>query len=203
MMTNRKYERFGRKRRSALTGLETAIILISFIIVASVFAFTIMNLGFQTSQKAGAVIKQGYNQAASSLQMSGSLVASGDTTNHKLVWANFTVQLTAGQAPVDLAVGKLIVSYSSADKSLVNVYANSSAGVEITEVKGTGQYGNTLLNPGETFLVSVHLAGSTINDNIGPYGSFTVELKPASGSVLTVTGTAPGDIAATMDLSNV
>ena len=44
-----------------MTGLETAIILIASIIVASVFAFTILNLGFQTSEKAGQVVQNGYD----------------------------------------------------------------------------------------------------------------------------------------------
>ena len=38
--------------RSGITGLETAIILIAFIVVAAVFAFTVMTTGLFSTEKA-------------------------------------------------------------------------------------------------------------------------------------------------------
>jgi hypothetical protein len=48
-----------RKRKAALTGLETAIILISFVIVAAAFSFAVLNLGLFTTQKSGEVVQAG------------------------------------------------------------------------------------------------------------------------------------------------
>jgi len=41
-----------RERQEGITGLETAIILIAFVIVASVFAYVVLSAGLFSSQKA-------------------------------------------------------------------------------------------------------------------------------------------------------
>lgn len=188
-----------KHRRPALTGLETAIILIAFIIVASVFAFTILNLGFQTSQKAGQVVVNGYNQASSSIQLSGDILATGNSAHTELANCSFTIQLTAGATPVDLSASKLVITYISTDKQISDVYTNSTNNIVITQL--TGYHAGTLLEPGQTDLVVVNFSGSGISDNVGPYGSFSLELKPTVGSVLTVTGTVPGTVLSQMDLT--
>ncbi len=42
--------------RKAMTGLETAIILVAFVITAAAFAFVVLNMGFLTAEKAQSVI---------------------------------------------------------------------------------------------------------------------------------------------------
>jgi flagellin FlaB len=182
-----------------MTGLETAIILIAFIIVASVFAFTILNLGFQTASKAGQVVQNGYDQASSSIQLAGDVFAVGNVSNQSLTSASFTIQLTAGGTPVDLSASKLVISYLSADMQFPNAYTNSSDDITITQLTGT--HTGTLLQSGQSWLVTVHFAGTNIADTVGPYHSFTVELKPTVGAVLTVTATVPGSVSADMDLT--
>lgn len=46
---------FKNNDKKGLTGLETAIILISFVIVAAAFSFAVSNLGLFTTQKSGEV----------------------------------------------------------------------------------------------------------------------------------------------------
>ncbi|HUV53535.1 MAG TPA: archaellin/type IV pilin N-terminal domain-containing protein, partial [Dehalococcoidia bacterium] len=41
-----------RRDERGITGLETAIILIAFVVVASVFAYTVLSAGIFSSQKA-------------------------------------------------------------------------------------------------------------------------------------------------------
>ena len=40
------------REQSGITGLETAIVLIAFVVVAAVFAFTVLTTGLFTSEKA-------------------------------------------------------------------------------------------------------------------------------------------------------
>ena len=42
--------------RRGITGLETAIILVAFVITAAAFAFVVLNMGFLTAEKAQSVI---------------------------------------------------------------------------------------------------------------------------------------------------
>ncbi len=46
----RSYPR-GSERQRGITGLETAIILIAFVVVASVFAFTVLSTGIFASER--------------------------------------------------------------------------------------------------------------------------------------------------------
>lgn len=60
-----------------VTGLETAIILIAFVVVASVFAFTILSTGIFSAERGKETIHAGLNQARSSVQLKGSIIAEG------------------------------------------------------------------------------------------------------------------------------
>jgi flagellin FlaB len=52
------------KKRRGMTGLETAIILVAFVITAAAFAFVVLNMGFLTAEKAQSVISSGMSEAA-------------------------------------------------------------------------------------------------------------------------------------------
>ena len=61
--------------RRGITGLETAIILIAFIVVAAVFAFTVMTTGLFSTEKAKTTAQAGINQASSTFAPKGAIVA--------------------------------------------------------------------------------------------------------------------------------
>ena len=61
--------------RRGITGLETAIILIAFVVVASVFAFTVLSTGVFSAERSKETIYAGLQQARASLEPRGSLVA--------------------------------------------------------------------------------------------------------------------------------
>ncbi|HDD72185.1 MAG TPA: flagellin, partial [Candidatus Bathyarchaeota archaeon] len=102
------------KGRRGITGLETAIILIAFVIVASVFAFTVLNMGFLTTQTAQSTIQSGTQQAASSIQLAGAVIAYDTNDDDKVDKIEIYVKLSPGKQAVDLSEGKLIVSYTNA-----------------------------------------------------------------------------------------
>ena len=64
--------------RSGITGLETAIVLIAFVVVAAVFAFTVLTTGLFTSEKAKETAMAGVSSAGESLELVGSVVAGGN-----------------------------------------------------------------------------------------------------------------------------
>ena len=59
------FNRFYRDN-SGITGLETAIILIAFVVVAAVFAFTVMTTGLFSTEKAKNTAKAALTEASSS-----------------------------------------------------------------------------------------------------------------------------------------
>lgn len=49
---------------AGFTGLEAAIVLIAFVVVASIFSYTVLAAGFHFSGESQSVIHQGIQQAA-------------------------------------------------------------------------------------------------------------------------------------------
>ena len=88
-----------------ITGLETAIILIAFVVVASVFAFTVLSTGVFSSERGKETIFAGLEEAQSSMSPRGSVIAykgvlAGPTsTVFKLT---FDVALSLNGEPIDL-----------------------------------------------------------------------------------------------------
>jgi len=98
------------KNEDAFTGLEAAIVLIAFIVVAAVFSYVMLGAGFFATQEAQRTVHTGSQQASSSLEIIGNVY--GRTTNATntsepdnqgcLEWIEFTVGNTAGGTPIDI-----------------------------------------------------------------------------------------------------
>jgi flagellin FlaB len=94
----------GSRRQKGITGLETAIVLIAFVVVASVFAFTILSAGVFSSEANKQTIHAGLKETRTGLRQAGSAFAFsgyvGSTRAvHKIV---FVVQNSLAGEPVDL-----------------------------------------------------------------------------------------------------
>ncbi|MHC1630638.1 MAG: archaellin/type IV pilin N-terminal domain-containing protein, partial [Methanoculleaceae archaeon] len=59
----------------AFTGLEAAIVLIAFIVVAAVFSYVVLGAGFFTTQKSQETVHTGVQQASSSVELMGNVYA--------------------------------------------------------------------------------------------------------------------------------
>ena len=85
-----------KRRKSGIIGIEAAIILIAFVIIAAALAYVVVNTGFYASQKSKDTIMRGISEAASSLQLDGSVIA----------YVNGTKNVTAIVIPVKVSVGR-------------------------------------------------------------------------------------------------
>ena len=102
-----------RMSKRGLTGIETAIILIAFVISASVFAFAVLNKGMVTTQQSQEVVSTGLKQASSALQVQGHIIAHGDPANETIWGLRMYVNLAPGQEPIDFNQTKLVISYQN------------------------------------------------------------------------------------------
>ncbi len=92
------------KHEKGLTGLETAIILIAFVVVASVFAFTVLSTGIFASERSKETVYAGLEEAKSSIEPRGSVIAykGNDGTNQTIYKISFVVGNAIAGEPVDL-----------------------------------------------------------------------------------------------------
>lgn len=177
-----------------MTGLETAIILVAFVISAAAFSFIVLNMGFLTAQKSQSVISAGMTDASASLQSDSDVTAIFDTTSGNMTQASFYIRLSQGREPVDSTSDKLIVTYANPYSSGV-IKDDTKTGATITEVVGDG---DQLIEFGERWLITVDfniVTGATVLNTKAAYcqayDTFRIDVRPSQGAVLSVSRTIP------------
>jgi len=186
-----------RRDERGITGLETAIILIAFVVVASVFAYTVLSAGIFSSQKGQEAVYAGLSEARATMEIKGSMFAYGNTTSGNVTAVSFTLTNAMKGQAIDLTPNLggnesvTIISYT--DK---NQHANN--------LPWTVQFigkdnGDTLLEQDEQAVITVNLeTGLTISPVT--YDTFTIEVKPVKGASLILNRTFPARIDPVMDL---
>jgi archaeal flagellin FlaB len=211
------------KNEKGITGLETAIILIAFVIVASVLAYVVISAGLFSSQKAKDAVNAGVEQTGSTVEIKGDVVAQMEGGFATKLF--FTVGVVPGGNEVDLtdyygsswnstsaptATGtistytqpatfqnKLTISFADA----YHVYPS----LPWTMTMINSNNGDNMLDPGELAQITVDMnyvnAHTTVNaEKLGPYHSFTLEIKPPDGSVLSIERTLPSRVSSLVNL---
>jgi flagellin FlaB len=189
-----------RAQNKGLTGLETAIILIAFVVVAAAFAFAVLNLGFTTTQKSSEVIRAGLSEATSAIELSGGVIARSEEVDGKRYVSSVMIYVKTGpgKEPIDMSDKTLTVSYM--DPYIHVARLINGTNLIISEVRGDG---DILLEYGETWQVIIkinELYGGLTNVNLGANDKFVVEIKPAVGAMLTVERILPPSIDPLMNL---
>ncbi len=91
------------RHEKGITGLETAIILIAFVVVAAVFAYTALSAGLFSTQKGQEAVYSGLKEAQSTIELKGSVSATAGSTGAtgNISQISFTVADVLGGQPVD------------------------------------------------------------------------------------------------------
>jgi archaeal flagellin N-terminal-like domain len=155
-----------------IVGIEAAIVLIAFVVVAAALAFVVLNMGFYTTQRSKEVMGQGLAQASSALEIDGTVLAKVNKDNGKLVCAVIPIRLSAGQKDVDLTPGKSDIAVWVINKGgLTTTYTNAEHDPD------NQKYTQAVTNLTK-YLKDIKYKGSTIET-----ANFTIdELCAASGA---------------------
>jgi archaeal flagellin FlaB len=192
------------KNERGMTGLETAIILIAFVTVAAVFGYAILSAGLFSAERAKETIYAGLNEAKSNVEISGSVTALCDnnTTYAKKVFFNLKNAI-AGR-PIDMipcdgtssAQNKCVISMSTKNDYFSNI--------KWTGTMMGANNGNNLLETGEQIEIGIDLddlgTGNTLSSQLATNDTFSLQVKPAIGSTVTIQRTLPPALDSVMDL---
>jgi flagellin FlaB len=196
-MLKRLYRGLRRDERG-ITGLETAIILIAFVVVASVFAYTVLSAGIFSSQKGQEAIHAGLQEARASMEIKGSVFALGNTTTGNATAIVFTLTNALKGQKIDLSPNPTgnethvtIISYTDANQHEEDIPW------DVTFIGMNN--GDNLLEMDEQAVITVDLTGLATLP--GPYDTFTLTVKPATGAALIIERTLPARIDPVMDLN--
>jgi len=201
-MNRRKHGMLRNKR--GIVGIEAAIVLIAFVVIASALAYVVINMGFFSAQKAKDTISKGVSEATSALQLDGSVIAKTNS-NRYVQYLLLPVKLSVGKAELDLNNETVVVSVYSNDMSLLDIYNGTDGGSDQIELETVIQSvgadtamftiynddNDTVLELNEKAFLVMNLGDGHELDS---YTKVKIEVRTSQGAALTVERQIPGGL---------
>src|SRR3972149_2842773 len=189
-----------------ITGLETAIILIAFVVVAAVFAYTALSAGLFSTQKSQEAVYSGLREAQSTLEIRGGVIAVASTTGSAgtIAQLKFTLANVLGGEPVDFtepldagdngiadadSVNVVVINYQDAAQTVDDLYWT------ITKLGNADS--DNLLENNERFEITIGGDSATgdlvdaLTPDLGVKTTFNVEILTPGGATLHVERMTP------------
>lgn len=177
------------KDQRGITGLETAIILIAFVTVASVLAYSVLSAGIFSAERGKETVYKGLESAQSTLEIKGSVLGMSDNET-TLDSVQFNIALTIPNEVVDTS--NIVFNYYDN-----NVHAEGLA-ANVTLSTGSAERGSAnMIEADEVHVVTVDLPDSA---NVSSYDTFFVQFVPPTGATITIKRTLPATLQNVMDL---
>lgn len=182
---------------SGFTGLEAAIVLIAFVVVAAVFSYVVLGAGFFTTQKSQETVYKGVEQATSNIQMIGQVYGIDSGSSSSINKIQFSLGLAPGAPSLDLTKMLIVVTQPDQANTVTTLtYSAAAAAGSNFGVYNPATKANDRSIAGqnqETVTIALS-SGLSANQKV------TIELRPAVGAALPFTRTAPATIAKTQTL---
>jgi flagellin FlaB len=205
--------------KSGITGLETAIVLIAFVVVAAVFAFTVLTTGLFTSEKAKETALAGVATTSSSLTVKGNVIAQTDAAGAAVNVIRLKLATATGVERVEFIPDNMIITYLDDVNVAQLVYPGETPGRMNGNVDGPIDPGNLtaclaladpswcykrdgddeLLDPGE--IHELYLIVGPLAPKLTENRQFTVEIIPQDGAVVRIERRTPISLTAVMNLN--
>jgi archaeal flagellin FlaB len=185
-----------RQGERGITGLETAIILIAFVVVATVFAFIVLTTGIFSAERGKETVFAGLQKARGTMEIRGGVIVTA--TPPDVDTFQFAVSTTAGGDPIPLdpaaATARTVIAYHDA------VTNDPDVPYTVTVIVGDA---DNLLEPGELFIITINrtdIDGGAGPPTITPNQRWTFELQTPVGATIDLTRSMPGEIGEVMQL---
>jgi len=202
------------REQKGITGLETAIILIAFVVVASVFAYTVLSAGLFAAERGKEAVHAGLEGARSTVELRGGVIAlAGNVTTASVNRLTFTVSSTLGGEPVNFTPPTNVTGGIAGDNNpnvvVISYIDQHQHRVDLAWTKtaiGEDDADN-LLEEGEKFQITIggalEAAGlvTALEPDLRKDRTFTIEMKPPVGAVLNIERTIPAIVDRVMNLN--
>ena len=168
-----------------VTGLETAVIALSFFVVASILGATVVKMGGANSSDASELVESQISDGLPAIKPRGLVmgVRSGDEETGRFHLVTILVPVVSySDTPVQLSHASMIVSYYDGSQ-----YAGDLPWTA-RWVRGDGV--NDTLEPDDLAEISVDV--SALETKLVGYTSFTLEFKPIKGGITRIEPSSPG-----------
>ena len=186
----------GARREEGITGLETAIILIAFVVVATVFAFVVLTTGIFSSERGKETVFAGLEKARGTMEVRGGIVVAAAGGPPLVVTdIQFAVSTTAGGEPIPLdpasTVNRTVIAYRDNDT------VDDDVTYTVTVIVGDA---DSLLETGELHVISIDTTAITGPPTIDANDTWTLEVQTPVGAVVDITRQMPAQLDLVMQL---
>jgi len=196
-----------KKRSRGMVGIEAAIVLIAFVVIAASFAYVVINMGFFATQQTKSTINTGIQEATSSLEIDGFVTGLTNSSNVAITYLAIPLKLAIGQDEVDLSNSTVVVAVQDGNFSLADVYGGVYTS---TDPSVTDLMANVTGAPNATCFIYNSLSSSAtalqanakayLIINLGnsygllPYTTVIIEIRPSIGAALLIQRDIPGGL---------
>ena len=193
---------FGNDQRG-ITGIETAIVLIAFIVVASVFAGAVLSTGLISSEKSKETVLGGLEETSATLSLRGEVVADANAAKTAIDAIKFTVapaSISSGE--VNLGITGTVITYLDENQAINCENPQSfDSDPNTTECSWSSDWligSPDIVDRDEQVELTVTLTNLT--PILPKKKEFTIQVKPNRGAIIIVNRTLPGELKGIMDL---
>jgi len=177
----------------AFTGLEAAIVLIAFVVVAAVFAYVVLGAGFFTTQKAQETVYKSVEQSTTNLLLIGNVYGlSPDNAN--ITEIRFSIGLAPGAPTIDLTKLKIVFSTPSTTPVILTLGNTSTQEVFTAKEGGAGSSLSSMAQ-NQQIEIAFNVTPVPVNTRVN------IEIRPGVGAALPFSKTTPATITMTNVLS--
>jgi len=174
----------------AFTGLEAAIVLIAFVVVAAVFAYVILGAGFFTTQKAQETVYKSVEQSTTNLMLIGNVYGIASDPSSGIDEIKFSIGLAPGAPTIDLTKLKVVFSTPSTPPIILTLGNNSSL-TEFTAKEGGAGPSLSAMEQNQQIEINFKVVPVPVNTQV------TFEIRPGTGAALPFSKTTPATITTT------
>ena len=206
--------------QKGITGLETAIILIAFVVVAAVFAYTVLSAGLFATQKSQEAVYSGLKEARSTLEIRGGVLATANTTGASgtVGQISFVLSTVLGGEPMDFTPPTAnttanggVAAANSTNKVVINYVDQYQEVNDLywTITKLGGSDADNLLEQQEKFEITIGSSSSNstggnlisaLTNDLTVNRTFSIIVATPVGAVLEIERTMPAYIDQIMNL---
>ena len=190
--------RHSARSEQGITGLETAIFLIAFVVVATIFAFVVLTTGVFSAERGKESVFAGLEKARGSMEIRGGIVVTAVGAPLAIDEIQFAVATSAGGESVPLnplgTSNRTVLAYLDDD------IVDNDVAFTVENIVGDA---DTLLEPGELKLITIDTsAGGDVTPDpvLDPNERFTIEVQTPVGATLDITRTLPAELRSVMQL---
>ena len=177
--------------QAGVTAIETTIIMVAFVTLATVFGFAVLTTGILTAEESKGAVITGLEQTEANFLRRGPVVG---ISNEEVTAIDFVVFELA--SPARGTEG----GYVSGDAMIIT-YIDADQVMHLGEDSWTAQWligFGPLLNPGERVEMRIDLRN--LDPRLGPARKFSIQLSPDRGASLLIEKTTPKELAELVDL---